>query len=64
MKILIVSTHDVIGGAARAAFRLHEALNAAGMDCRMRVVYKGSDAPTVEAKRTWREFFASRIFHR
>jgi glycosyltransferase involved in cell wall biosynthesis len=30
----------------------------------MRVVHKGSDAPTVEARHTWREFIASRIFHR
>jgi glycosyltransferase involved in cell wall biosynthesis len=64
MKVLIVSTYDVMGGAARAAFRLHEALNAARMDCQMRVMHQGSDAPTVEAKRTWREFIANRIFHR
>jgi len=64
MKVLLVSTYDVSGGAALAAFRLHDALNAAGMECRMRVVHKGSDAPTVEAKRTGRELIASRIFHR
>jgi glycosyltransferase involved in cell wall biosynthesis len=64
MKVLLVSAHDLSGGAALAAYRLHDALNAAGMDCRMRVLHKGSDAPTVDAKHSWRAFIANRILHR
>lgn len=64
MKVLIVSAYDDSGGAARAAFRLHDALNASDMECTMRVLAKGGDALTVEAKRTRRELFASRIVNR
>lgn len=41
-RILHVSTSDSGGGAARAAFRLHESLIGAGIDSRMRVFQKGS----------------------
>lgn len=64
MKVLIVSTYDQMGGAARAAFRLHDAFNAAGIECTMRVMHKGSDFSTVCGKRSWREIFASRIVNR
>ena len=64
MKVLIVSTYDVVGGAARAAIRLHDALNASGMACSMRVLAKGGDTPSIEAKRTRRELFAIRIVNR
>ncbi len=32
MKILIVNTSDINGGAARAAYRLHKALLSSGVD--------------------------------
>lgn len=64
MKVLLVSTYDATGGAARATFRLHQALNASGVDCRMRVMHKGSDAHTVEARHTRRELIAGRIVNR
>lgn len=43
MKILIVSTSDLAGGAARAAHRLHESLIEQGIDSQMLVQTKISD---------------------
>lgn len=47
MKILIVNTSDIQGGAARAAYRLHKALLAEGVDSKMLVQSKFSDDFTV-----------------
>ena len=47
MKILIVNTSDIQGGAARAAYRLHEALLKQGIDSQMLVQGKSSDDFTV-----------------
>ena len=47
MKILIVNTSDIQGGAARAAYRLHQALLASGIDSQMLVQSKKSDDYTV-----------------
>ncbi|WP_111638653.1 glycosyltransferase family 4 protein [Marinomonas shanghaiensis] len=47
MKILIVNTLDVQGGAARAAYRLHQALLAESVDSAMLVQSKSSDDYTV-----------------
>lgn len=47
MKIVIVNTLDIEGGAARAAYRLHRALLAEGVDSRMLVQSKTSDDYTV-----------------
>ena len=44
---LLLSTSDVQGGAARAAFRLHRGLGVVGVNSRMLVRTKGSDDPTV-----------------
>jgi glycosyltransferase involved in cell wall biosynthesis len=52
LKIAIVNTFDLQGGAARAAFRLHEALLAAGHDCRMFVLRKTGDHDTVYGPRS------------
>jgi glycosyltransferase involved in cell wall biosynthesis len=44
MKILIVSAHDLHGGAGRAAFRLHQSLRMIGVDSLMLVQHRlGSD---------------------
>jgi len=64
MKVLIVSTYDAVGGAARAAVRLHDALNASEIECTMRVLVKGGESHTVVAKRTLRELFGMRIVNR
>lgn len=49
MKILIVNTYDTLGGAARAAYRLHKALLSKEIDSHMLVQSKFSDDFTVEA---------------
>ena len=43
MKILIVNTFDIKGGAARAAYRLHNALLENGINSKMLVQSKFSD---------------------
>ncbi len=40
MKILQISTYDIRGGAAIAAYRLHRGLRKIGQDCQMLVRYK------------------------
>lgn len=47
MRILIVNTSDIDGGAARAAYRLHRALLDQGVDSQMLVQNKASDDHTV-----------------
>lgn len=47
MKLLIVNTSDIQGGAARAAYRLHRALLSEGVDSQMLVQLKFSDDFTV-----------------
>lgn len=42
MKILIINTHDISGGAARASYRLHQALLESGVESRMLVHSKKS----------------------
>lgn len=52
MKILIVNTSDIQGGAARAAYRLHNALLSADVDSNMLVQSKSSDDFTVLGPQT------------
>jgi glycosyltransferase involved in cell wall biosynthesis len=47
MKIVLLNSYDRKGGAARAAFHLHQGLNHHGVDSRMVVQYKSSDDPKV-----------------
>jgi glycosyltransferase involved in cell wall biosynthesis len=47
LKILIVSYSDINGGAARAAYRLHQSLLRQGVDSKMLVQDKGGDDCTV-----------------
>jgi len=49
MKILIVNTSDIQGGAARAAYRLHQSLLAQNINSQMLVQSKSSDDFTVLA---------------
>lgn len=49
MRIVHISTADITGGAARAAFRLHTALLAAGEESSMLVNGKSSDLDSVHA---------------
>ena len=48
MKVIIMSQSDIIGGAFRAAFRLHKSLMAYGVESRMRVGVKKSDIISVD----------------
>ena len=48
MKILLLSTYDIRGGAARAAFRLCEGLISAGHEVKMLVQSKSGNADFVE----------------
>jgi glycosyltransferase involved in cell wall biosynthesis len=57
MKILIVNTSDIEGGAARAAYRLHKALLKEGVDSHMLVQSKKSDDYTVIGPETKLEKF-------
>lgn len=49
MKVVHVSTHDVLGGAAKAAYRLHRGLLGIGCDSTMFVAHRSSEDPTVKA---------------
>ncbi|MEO1339648.1 MAG: glycosyltransferase, partial [Cyanobacteria bacterium J06635_13] len=52
MKILHLATSDIEGGAARAAYRQHQGLLAAGCDSQMLVRAKSSKDPTVLTERS------------
>lgn len=49
MKVLHVSTSDFSGGAARAAYRIHQAQVTAGIDSSMLVLHKGTSDTRVKA---------------
>lgn len=48
LKILIVSTLDIVGGAAKASYRLHKSLLAQNIDSQMLVQNKSSDDWSVQ----------------
>jgi len=52
MNVLLLSTSDITGGAARAAYRLHQGLQSISVDSQMLVQYKSSDDKTVTAPST------------
>jgi hypothetical protein len=47
MKIVHVATNDVVGGASRAAYRIHSGLRKIGCDSTMFVAHRTSDDPAV-----------------
>lgn len=47
MRVLHLSTYDTFGGAARAAYRLHQGLRQAGIDSQQLVLQKHSQDPMV-----------------
>jgi len=61
MKVLIVNTSDIRGGAARAAYRLHEALLAANIESQMLVKNKYSNDETVIAPKSNFEHYYNKI---
>jgi len=48
VKVLHLSSFDLAGGAARAAYRIHEGLQATGVSSQMLVQFKSGDNPSVE----------------
>ena len=52
MNVLLLSTFDTEGGAARAAYRLHQGLHSIGVSSRMLVQTKHSDDPSVLSTKT------------
>lgn len=51
MKVLIVSTFDISGGAALGAYHLCKSLRSNGVDAEMLVKFKASDDPVVLGRR-------------
>lgn len=47
MRPILVNTYDLVGGAARAAYRLHQGLRRIGVDSQLLVQRKVTDDPTV-----------------
>lgn len=61
MNIVLISTSDIIGGAARGTYRLHVGLRKIGVNSTLYVMYKFSDDPTViqcggRLTRVWNRF--------
>lgn len=54
MKVLSLSTTDIGGGAAKAAFRIHQGLRALGVDSRMVVMDKQSGEFHVHELNRWK----------
>jgi glycosyltransferase involved in cell wall biosynthesis len=49
LKVCLLSTSDIEGGAARAAYRLHQGLRDAGLESTMLVQTQSSDNPYIDA---------------
>jgi glycosyltransferase involved in cell wall biosynthesis len=64
VKILHLSTYDVVGGASRAAWRLHDGLRRLGAESRMLVRTKASDDPDVALATTMPERFLHRSWRK
>ena len=67
IKILHVSTGDYDGGAARAAYRIHQALLKSGIDSRMRVLYSGTGDNSViagVAPKSTANYIALKLYNR
>ena len=58
MKILHLGANDIIGGAARASFRVHWALRKQGYDSTVLVAHRHSNDPTVTALVPPMDFFS------
>jgi hypothetical protein len=47
MKVLHLSAFDLVGGSARATYRIHQGIRSIDIDSQLVVQYKQSRAPTV-----------------
>ena len=58
MKILHINTFDIAGGAARATYRLHKALQEAGIDSQILVQFKASlDKSVIEPQSNFQKLY-------
>jgi len=64
MKILMISTYDITGGAARAAFRLHKVLLQNKIDSKMLVATKNSDENSIFILKKSKKNLIEKIFSR
>jgi glycosyltransferase involved in cell wall biosynthesis len=64
VSVLHITTYDIVGGAARAAYRLHEGLRVSGVKSRMLVREKHSDDPDVLLASTQPEAGAHRAWRK
>jgi len=62
VKVLTLSTYDLVGGAAIAAHRLHLGLRQEGVEAQMQVKYKDGDEFHVSGPKTFSEKFKTVIF--
>ena len=63
MRILHLSTTDIIGGAARGAYWLHTALQQTDVDSKMLVLWKASDDTTVTGNSGKNGKLRNRLFY-
>jgi glycosyltransferase involved in cell wall biosynthesis len=61
MKLLIVNTSDIHGGAARAAYRLHKSLQSVGVESRMLVQSKTGDDISVLGPVSFKQRVVSKL---
>jgi glycosyltransferase involved in cell wall biosynthesis len=61
MKVLHIASHDIVGGAAIAAYRLHQGLQMIGTSSQMLVAHKRSDDNTVLAIMPQRRSIPARL---
>ena len=61
MKITHLSTYDLFGGAARAAYRIHQGLLSVGIDSKFLVQRKTSDDPSVISRETGLQKLSTKI---
>lgn len=61
LNVLHLNTTDILGGAARAAYRLHTGLRNIGADSRMRVAIKAGEDASVLGPRTGADRFWGRL---
>ena len=64
MKVLHISSKDIAGGAAIAAYRLHTALNKEGIDSKMLVKNKITDDPNITVMRHQRNHIFAKIYRK
>jgi glycosyltransferase involved in cell wall biosynthesis len=64
VSVLILSTSDIYGGAARASYRLHQGLQTAGISSKMLVQYKLTDDSSVMAPERKLDQAIAKLKHR